>query len=290
MEGLVLSIQRGIYEVESDIGITKCRAATAVRKKIGRIVAGDRVLFTENGIEGGFITDVCDRRNVFIRPPVANIDLLAVAAAPRDPAPSLYNIDLLTVIAEKYGVECALIITKSDLGSIDELTDIYGKANIKVIVTCAANGKGLNEARDLFKGRICVLCGASGVGKSSLLNAMYPCLNAETGSLSERISRGKNTTRVTELFPLGGGTYLADTPGFTAVDTELYCEISHKELYNYFNEFEHYIGNCRYTDCTHTKEEECAVAEAVRNGMISASRFNSYKRLYEELKNIKRYK
>ena len=289
-EGLVLSIKRGIYEVESANGITKCRAATGIRKKEGRILAGDRVVFSENGIDGGFITNICKRRNSLVRPPVANIDLLAIAVAVKDPEPFLYNTDLLSVIAEKNAIETVLLITKCDLGDPEAIENEYRNTGIKTVRTSFATGEGIESAREALKGKVSVLCGASGVGKSSLLNAMYPHLNAETGELSGRIARGRNTTRVTELFPLSGGTYLADTPGFTAIDTELYCEIDHKELYTLFPEFSDLAGKCRYSDCTHTKEKECAVARAAEEGFISRSRYSSYKKLFNELKSINRYK
>ncbi len=204
--------------------------------------------------------------------------------------PYLYNIDLLTVIATKYNIECAIIITKSDLEDCSEIRRIYEKTPFKVAETSSKMGLGGESVRELLKGKVCVLCGASGVGKSTLINTIFPHLQLETGELSERISRGKNTTRVTELFALGEGTYLADTPGFTAVNTELYCAIEHTELYTLFPEFADFVGDCRYTDCTHTKETECGVANAVENGRISSERHDSYKKLYAELKNINRYK
>jgi ribosome biogenesis GTPase len=289
-EGRVLSIRRGIYEVETPEGVLKCRAAAAMRKKEGRILAGDKVKFSENGIEGGFITSLLPRENSFVRPPAANVDLLVLTASAREPEPYLYNIDLMSVIAAKCGVECLLILTKADLGGCAEIAGIYEKTPIKVIITSADTGEGIAAAREALKGRFCLLCGASGVGKSSLLNAMYPQFAAETGELSEKIRRGKNTTRVTELHPVGDGTYIADSPGFTAVDTELYCEIGHKELQYLFGEFAGFTGGCRYLDCTHTKETECGVARAAAEGMVAQSRLESYKKLYTELKNIYRYK
>ena len=233
---------------------------------------------------------MCNRKNSLIRPPVANIDMLAMVVAPKDPAPYLYNIDLLTVIAEKNGIECAIIISKSDLADCAEILEIYKKTPFKVLTTSSEAGIGIEEARELLKNKICVLCGASGVGKSTLLNALYPELELETGELSEKIARGKNTTRTTELFPLQNGTYLADTPGFTAVNTELYCAIDHKELHTLFPEFEQYEHECRYADCTHTKETECGIYEAVQRGEIARSRHESYTKLYGELKSIDRYK
>lgn len=289
-EGLVLAGKNGRYTIESDGNTFFCRCGTKIRKTDGRILAGDRVIFRDNGDGNGFITTHLPRKNSLIRPPVANIDLLAMVVAPKDPAPYLYNIDLLTVIAEKNNIECAIIISKSDLADCEEIIEVYKKTKFSIIETSSESKKGIEEARKLLSGKICVLCGASGVGKSTLLNSLYPHLGLETGELSERIARGKNTTRVTELFPLGEGTYLADTPGFTAVNTELYCAIDHKELHLLFPEFEEHEHNCRYSDCTHTKETECGILKAVENGFISEKRHESYKKLYCELKSIDRYK
>lgn len=289
-EGLVLSGKNGLYTLEHDGEIYKCRCGTKIRKIDGRILAGDRVIFRDNGDGNGFIVTLIQRKNSLIRPPVANIDLLAMVVAPRDPAPYLYNVDLLSVIAEKNGIECAIIISKSDLDDCSEIYEAYKNTPFAVIETSSETKKGIDEAKQLLRNKICVLCGASGVGKSSLINSLYPELALETGELSRKISRGKNTTRTTELFSLGNGTYLADTPGFTAVNTELYCAIDHKELSLLFPEFASHTSNCRYNDCTHTKEEECGIAQAVERGEISISRHDSYKKLYDELKSIDRYK
>ncbi len=289
-EGLILSGKNGLYTVEYSGEIYKCRCGTKIRKTDGRILAGDRVIFRDNGDGNGFIVSLIQRKNSLIRPPVANIDLLAMVVAPRDPAPYLYNVDLLSVIAEKNGIECAIIISKSDLDDCSEIYEAYKNTPFTVIETSSETKKGIDEAKQLLRDKICVLCGASGVGKSSLINSLYPELALETGELSRKISRGKNTTRTTELFSLGNGTYLADTPGFTAVNTELYCAIDHKELSLFFPEFASHTSNCRYNDCTHTKEEECGIAQAVECGEISVSRHDSYKKLYDELKSIDRYK
>ncbi len=289
-EGLVLSGKNGLYTLESEGTIYKCRCGTKIRKIDGRILAGDRVVFRDNGDGNGFIVSLIPRKNSLIRPPVANIDLLAMVVAPKDPAPYLYNTDLLTVIAEKNGIECAIIISKNDLGDCSEIIDAYKNTPFSVIETSSETSEGIESARALLRGKICVLCGASGVGKSSLINSLYPELKLETGELSQKISRGKNTTRTTELFSLGDGTYLADTPGFTAVNTELYCAIDHKELSLLFPEFSVHTVGCRYNDCTHTKEEECGIASAVSDGLISQTRHESYKKLYNELKSIDRYK
>ncbi len=289
-EGLVLSCQNGFYTLECENERFICRCGTKIRKVDGRILAGDRVIFRDNGDGNGFITSLVPRKSALVRPPVANIDLLAMVVAPKDPAPYLYNIDLLTVIAEKNNIECAIIISKNDLADCSNIHEIYRKTPFKVIETSSSTKQGIKDAKELLSGKICVLCGASGVGKSSLINSLYPFLELETGALSERIGRGKNTTRTTELFPLGNGGYLADTPGFTAVNTELYCAIDYKELHEYFPEFNDHKANCRYNDCTHTKETECGIAMAVSEGIIAPERHESYKKLYYELKNINRYK
>lgn len=289
-EGLVLSAQNGIYSLECDNSIYKCRCGTKIRKTDGRILAGDRVIFRDNGDGNGFIVSLVQRRNALIRPPVANIDLLAMVVAPKDPAPYLYNIDLLSVIAEKNGIECAIIISKSDLEDCSEIHNVYKNTPFAVVETSSEKKTGIETVKKLLEGKVCVLCGASGVGKSTLINSIYPHLNLETGELSEKIARGKNTTRTTELFPLGNRTYLADTPGFTAVNTELYCAIDHKELWKYFPEFKEYISDCRYADCTHTKESECGIVYAVEKGLISSERHESYKKLYSEIKSIDRYR
>jgi len=289
-EGLVLSGKNGRYTVKCESTTYICHSGTRVRKNDGKILAGDKVIFRDNGDGNGFITSLLPRKNFLVRPPVANIDLLAMVVAPKDPLPYFYNIDLLSVIAEKNGIECAVIVSKNDLLDCAEILDIYRKTHFKVVITSSETQQGINEARDLLSGKISVLCGASGVGKSTLINSLYPFLELETGELSEKIARGKNTTRTTELFPLGNNTYLADTPGFTAVNTELYCAIDYKHLSSLFPEFSEYVKDCRYADCTHTKEEECGIADAVANGKISKSRHESYKKLYLELKNINRYK
>lgn len=289
-EGLVLSASNGFYTLECDGEKYLCRCGTKIRKTDGRILAGDRVVFRDNGDGKGFVVSLLPRKNALVRPPVANIDLLAMVVAPKDPLPYLYNIDLLTVIATKYNVECAVIITKSDLDDCTDIKQVYEKTDFKVIETCSKLGTGMDEVKDLLSGKVCVFCGASGVGKSTLINSIFPHLNLETGSLSEKISRGKNTTRTTELFSFGNGTYLADTPGFSSVNTELYCAIEHTELHKLFPEFASHVGNCRYNDCTHTKETECGIADAVEKGIISSQRHESYKKLYNELKNINRYK
>lgn len=290
LKGLILSCNKGVYTVKTEDTTYYCRAASKISKSTGKILAGDRVEFSENKDGTGFITSVLPRKNSLVRPPVANIDLLCIVVSPKEPDPFIYNIDLLTVLAEKAKTEAIIIVTKNDLDNSEYLKSIYEKTHYRVITTSSKESKGINEVREALKGKICVLCGASGVGKSSLLNTMYPFLKAETGELSKRISRGKNTTRTTELFPLENNTFIADSPGFSAIETEQYFSIDCKELCSLFPEFAEYSSKCRYSDCTHTKEKECAVAKAAEEGLISTSRLENYRKLYEKLRNIDRYK
>jgi ribosome biogenesis GTPase len=226
---------------------------------------------------------------------MANLDILFVTLAAASPEPILETVDKLLCIAEHNGIEPVIVVTKSELSSAyaEELADIYRLSGFEVFCVGEGMDHDALHARvcAITNGKIAAFSGASGVGKSTLLNRLFPGLCLETGEISRRIERGKNTTRRVELYPLEGeDTYLADTPGFTAVNTELYCEIDHKELHNLFPEFSEYECDCRYADCTHTKEAECGIANAVSEGLIADSRHESFKKLYYELKSIDRYK
>lgn len=290
LKGLVLSGKKGFYTVLSEETEYICRSAAKIAKFEGKLLAGDLVEFSDNGDGTGFINRLLPRKNSLVRPPVANADVLAVVLSPTEPEPFIYNVDLLTVLAVKAGIEPVIILTKCDIAPYAHIAEIYRKTPFRVIPTSSATGMGVDEAREALSGKICILCGASGVGKSTLLNAMYPHIGAETGELSKRIQRGKNTTRTTELFLLGNGTFVADTPGFSAIETEQYFSIEPKELFELFPDFAEFSQDCRYTDCTHTKEEECGIRYAAGDGRLAVSRHESYIRLYTELKNIDKYK
>ena len=287
--GVVIKEKNGLYTVSSGGTEIQCHAGSRIRKSGIRLLAGDRVEAEINDGGDGFIVSVRERSNVLARPPVANIDTFVIVAAAAAPEPYTYGIDKLAVMAEAAGVEAAVVINKCDIADSGYLSGIYGRAGYRCFQLSAAEGEGTDALRSYLKGKTAVFAGASGVGKSSLLNAMYPGISAETGELSRRILRGRNTTRHTEFFSVGDSTYIADSPGFTMLDEDKLGVESKEALADCFPEFAPYFGKCRFRSCSHLKEEGCAVIEAVKNGDIAESRHESYVRLYNALALISRY-
>ncbi|MBQ3194858.1 MAG: ribosome small subunit-dependent GTPase A [Clostridia bacterium] len=287
--GVIIKEKKGLYTVSAGGEELFCKAGSRIRKDGIRLMAGDRVEVERNADGSGFIRNVTPRKNALPRPLVANIDTLVIVTATTSPAPYPYNIDKLTVMAEKADVAVAVVINKCDLKSPGELLDMYRTVGYDCFTVCAATSKGVEELRTYLKGKTAVFAGASGVGKSSLLNALYPGMEAETGELSKKIARGRNTTRHTEFFPVDKDTYIADTPGFTMLDEDKLGIEEYEELYLCFPEFEKHIGQCMFRGCTHLKEDGCAILAAVKCKELSQSRHESYVKLYGELKNRKRY-
>ena len=257
-----------------------------------------KVAAREDG-SGIRIDRIFPRRTRLIRPPMANLDCLFVTVAAVRPAPDLETVDKMTCIAAHEGIEPVIVVTKRDLDEkeAERLVGIYRTAGLEVFAVSAVTGAGIDALREKIfspemNGRIAAFAGASGVGKSTLLNRLFPELGLETGALSRRIERGKNTTRTVTLYPLCKEEqtgYLADTPGFTMLDFEQFDFFGLDDLPLTFPEFSPYVGTCRYTDCTHTKEQECAIVQAVRSGKIAPSRHRTYCTLYEILKKKPNY-
>lgn len=281
MEGTIIKALSGFYYVRSDNITYECRARGKFRLDGTSPLVGDKVSFSIDENKKGFIDNVFDRHNFFIRPAVANIDLLVFVAANTNPVTDPFLIDRVSVIAEEAGCELLVCINKTDLDSADELFSIYSSSGFSTVKTSAETGEGLDALLDLVKGKICAFTGNSGVGKSSILNALVPGLSLEVGKVSEKLGRGKHTTRHVELFDIGKGTYIADTPGFASFEIEMMCNIQKQDIQYNFRDFRKYIGNCRFNDCAHLKEPGCAVTEALSRGEIRQSRYDSYKRLYE---------
>lgn len=280
-EGVIIKALSGFYYVKTADGMLECKARGRFRLDGTSPLVGDRVQCSLDAQGRGRIDLVEQRKNWFIRPTVANIDALVFVAANSNPVTDPFLIDRVSVIAEESGCELIICLNKTDLNAGEELYRIFAGAGFPVIRTSAETGEGVEQLRAELRGKISAFTGNSGVGKSSLLNRLLPGLNIPTGEVSEKLGRGKHTTRHTELFELEEGSYVADTPGFASFEIEMMKRIPKEELQYDFRDFAPYIGRCRFQDCTHRKEPGCAVTEAVQSGAVSESRYTSYLRLYE---------
>ena len=280
-EGIIVKALSGFYYVAAADGIIECKARGRFRLDGSSPLVGDRVLCSVDSGGKGRIDRVLDRRNRFIRPAVANIDTLVFIAANANPVTDPFLIDRLSVVAAEAGCELVVCVNKTDLDPGDALCAIYTKAGFPVVRTSAETGDGIEELRALLAGKVCAFTGNSGVGKSSLLNVLLPGAGIRTGEVSEKLGRGRHTTRHVELYHLGQGTYIADTPGFASLDLAMTGQIRKEQLQYDFPDFEPYLGSCRFRDCAHLREPGCAVTAAVEAGEIAGSRYRSYARLYE---------
>ncbi len=279
-EGVIVKALSGFYYVQTDERLFECKARGRFRLDGTSPLVGDRVECSLDAHGKGRIDRVFERRNFFIRPAVANVDALVFVAANTNPVTDPFLIDRVSVIAESAGCELIVCINKTDVDPADELYGIFTAAGFTVVRTSVPDGTGIDALRREIAGKICAFTGNSGVGKSSIMNALSPGLNIKTAEVSEKLGRGKHTTRHVELFDIGGGTYAADTPGFASFDIEMMEIIPKEQLQFDFVEFAPYIGECRFNNCAHLKEPGCAVTQAVADGKIMPSRYRSYERLY----------
>lgn len=280
-KGLIIKALSGFYYVKTAEGVTACRARGKFRLDGVSPLVGDCVSFDCTADGKGLVQAIEPRKNLFIRPAVANVDYLVLMCANVNPVTDPFLVDRVAVIAEHAGCGCIICINKCDLDPGDELYEIFSTTGYKVVRTSAVTGEGVEELKELIRGKTVAFTGNSGVGKSSLLNAIAPGYNVTVGEVSEALGRGRHTTRHVELFDAGEGTLIADTPGFASFDLTQMKPIKKQELQHDFPEFAPYIGCCRFQDCAHLKEPGCAVLEAVENGEIHPSRHKSYQRLYE---------
>ncbi len=287
LEGLVRKGIGGFYTVETVEGFYTCTARGKFRKARISPYAGDRVRILGEEDGTGALEEILPRKNFLVRPPIANIDQLFIVSSLRDPHPETGIIDRTIAAAELENIDPVLVLTKTDLEDASGLKAVYDLAGVPCVVVSSVPGAGVDQVRALLSGKVSAFTGNSGVGKSTLLNALFPHLDLKTGEISQKLGRGRHTTREVELYKLEGGGYVADTPGFSTFDIERYRMTDKERLAFGFREFLPYLGECQFSSCSHTCEKGCAVLEAVREGKIPRSRHESYCAMYQEVKDVK---
>lgn len=282
--GTIIKGIGGFYYVKASGKVYECKARGVFRKQKITPMIGDRVEIELIG-EKGSIAKILPRSSFLVRPPVANVDTMMLVVAAASPEPNLFLIDKMLVNAEINNIEPAVCINKTDIASREDIAEIYSKAGYKVFCVSAEKHEGTAELMDYLEGKTTAFAGLSGVGKSSLLNIITDD-NLETGSVSEKIQRGKHTTRHVELFEMKGGGFVLDTPGFSSLEVE---GIKAEDLWQYFPEMANSQNKCRFRGCSHINEPDCFVKEKVENGEMASSRYESYIELYNKLKSVKEW-
>lgn len=291
MKGLIIKGIGGFYYVMTQEGeIVEAKGRGIFKKDKITLLVGDEVEIQMTDRDGakGVINSIFPRKNQFARPPISNVDMFIVVFAAKNPRPNYSVIDKFLINSQLNGIEPVICINKKDLVSerdIDDIIDIYGKI-YKTVAVSARTGEGTDELCAMIKGRRAALAGPSGAGKSSIINLLHPKADMETGEVSRKTMRGRHTTRHVEIFSLAGGGMLFDTPGFTSFDLP---DIEEDQLKYYYPEFAEFNDLCRYDDCRHLKEPDCAVLAALAGGRINGRRYEAYVSNYEELKRRKRY-
>ena len=289
ISGRIIKSISGFYFVEAADAVFECKAKGSFRKKNITPLVGD-IVTIDVADDKGTVIDIHERKNFLQRPPVANIDVLFIISSVDNPKPNLYVTDKLSAFAVYHNIEPVIVFSKCDLADYSEYEKIYGKTKFKTFFCSAADGTGIEGIKDYISGKVCAFTGNSGVGKSSLLNAISPELSLPTDIISSKLGRGKHTTRSVSLYHIADG-FVADTPGFSSVDLEAVSERIYKdELADCFPEFDDFTHNCRFSvSCSHNNDKGCAIVDAVNNGIISSSRHESYKRMYTEVKNLNKW-
>ncbi|MDO4608521.1 MAG: ribosome small subunit-dependent GTPase A [Clostridia bacterium] len=286
MTGILIKAISGFYYVSYNDSVYECKARGNFRKTGISPVVGDIVRFDLIDDTHGVLVKICERKNLLNRPLVANIDKLFIVSAYCTPSPDTVMIDRLTALAIFNNIEPIIVFNKSDMGNFDQLYNTYIKAGFKTYVISAKKNCGIVELKKEMTNSVCAFSGNSGVGKSSILNALFPTLNLKTGEVSEKLGRGRHTTRHTELFSVGNGAFVVDTPGFSTIETYENLFDFKQALPDCFPEFNDFLGQCKFSTCSHTIEKGCAIVDAVKSGDIQQSRHSSYVMLMSELKDV----
>lgn len=290
MRGLIVKGIGGFYYIQTEKGIIEAKGRGIFKNKGITLCVGDEVnvTLTDEDEKTGVIDEIFPRKNHFIRPPIANVDMFIVVFAAAEPEPNFPVIDKFLITARLHGIEPIVCINKCDLLTDEEVREIARiyESEYKVLCISTVAGQNMEVLKSAIAGKRVALAGPSGVGKSSILNLLHPQANMETGEVSKKTKRGKHTTRHVEIFKAEGGSYIFDTPGFTSFDISA---MEYDQLVECFPEFEKLAGSCKYDNCRHLKEPECAVREAVKVGKIHPSRYKSYVLCEEELRKKKQY-
>ena len=292
LEGFVRKCVGGFYTIETGEGTYTVTARGRFRKEGVSPCAGDRVRVSVTDEDRtGALVEIAPRKNVLVRPPLANLDRLFVVCAAKDPAPVPLLMDKAVCAAELSGIEPILVFTKADLsdGSLEGLMEAYRLAGLTCCLVSSATGEGISQVRALLDEGVSAFTGNSGVGKSTLLNALFPGLALKTGEISQKLGRGRHTTREVELYKIGEKSYVADTPGFSTFELARYRLTDKEKLIAGFREMAPLAEGCRFTSCSHTCEKGCAVLEGVKKGLVAKSRWDSYIQMYQEIKDVKQW-
>lgn len=282
--GIIIKSIGGLFFIESSDTIYECKARGVFRKNGISPCVGDKVNF-----EDGVITEILPRKNFIIRPPLANLDQLIFVVSVAEPAPNLLILDKFIAVAQYQNIKPVIVLTKIDLDSCEKILDIYKRAGIEIYVIDYNDKNPAEKIRILLKDKISAFTGNSGAGKSTLLNEVCGDFEIATGEISRKLGRGRHTTRHSELYKLPWNGYIADTPGFSTFETNKYNIIKKEELADCFVEFSQFEGECKFRDCSHTKEKGCRIIQAVEEGIIPKTRHESYCCMYEEAKLIKEW-